>query len=561
MTSRKKLVTFSLLMLFCVAAAPLHAQILTYKDLHDFANTGGYNPWDYGQLAQGNDPYLYGTTHYGTFNNFGSVFQVATDGSTYTDLWSFDGTGSGMFPFGALTNLIFNASDGSSYFYGTANEGGNFGFGTLFRITPSGGIAILHHFNGSDGEYPLVPPVQGSDGNLYGVTSSGSTYRYTLPNGPFKQLPNNAPGDTTGPLVLAPDGYLYGTTRSGGSHGPGTVFRMTTPGGAIKIIYSFKGGTDGANPQGPIAFDNSQPWDGKLYGVTYDGGANNTGEVFQLTLSGTLTHLHDFAALHPDGTNNEGAKPIAGLLAASDGYLYGAASTGGASTYGTLFQASTKPSFSKLFDFTGAAGGVPGDYPTTTLMEDSDGCYYGLTTGGVSPNEITGYGNFFSLCPESIIQIVKVEGPILVLPGIPVQIIGNNLTQAAEVTFAGEQAQFQIDSNYSLTATVPSDAVDGFIAVILNTGFEIQTQSAEHILPLITNLDPPSGPVGTQVGIVGGGFAGTKKVTFGGVKATNFTVVNPPLIQAIVPTGAKTGKVAVTTPNGTAKSKQTFTVN
>jgi uncharacterized protein (TIGR03437 family) len=106
-----------------------------------------------------------------------------------------------------------------------------------------------------------------------------------------------------------------------------------------------------------------------------------------------------------------------------------------------------------------------------------------------------------------------------------------------------------------------NDAVDGLIAVILDDGQQIQTQSAEHILPLITNLDPTSGPVGTQVGIVGGGFTRTTKVTFGGVKATNFTMVSPTLIQAIVPTGARTGKVGVTTRNGSAKSKQTFTVN
>ncbi|MGA9474488.1 MAG: IPT/TIG domain-containing protein [Terriglobales bacterium] len=68
-------------------------------------------------------------------------------------------------------------------------------------------------------------------------------------------------------------------------------------------------------------------------------------------------------------------------------------------------------------------------------------------------------------------------------------------------------------------------------------------------------------PVGTQVGIVGGGFAGATEVTFGGVKAKTFTVVTPSLIQAIVPKRAKTGVVTVTTPNGTAISTQTFTVN
>jgi hypothetical protein len=82
-----------------------------------------------------------------------------------------------------------------------------------------------------------------------------------------------------------------------------------------------------------------------------------------------------------------------------------------------------------------------------------------------------------------------------------------------------------------------------------------------HILPKIPNLDPSSGPAGTQVGIVGGGFAGTTKVTFGGFAATNFTVVSPSLIQATVPPGASTGKVGVVTPNGSANSKETFTVN
>lgn len=79
---------------------------------------------------------------------------------------------------------------------------------------------------------------------------------------------------------------------------------------------------------------------------------------------------------------------------------------------------------------------------------------------------------------------------------------------------------------------------------------QVQSDTQLHILPTITNLDPTSGAVGTQVGIVGGGFVGATKVTFGGVKATSFTVVDPTLIQADVPAGAKTGKIVVTTPNG-----------
>ena len=152
-----------------------------------------------------------------------------------------------------------------------------------------------------------------------------------------------------------------------------------------------------------------------------------------------------------------------------------------------------------------------------------------------------------------------------VRPEDKVTILGDNLGEAINVTFAGVQASFQSGSNTYLTAEVPSAAVDGPITVTLTNpqGQQetLQSQQSMHILPIITNLDPTSGAVGTQVGIVGGGFVGTSKVTFGGVKATTFAVVTPTLIQAIVPAVAKTGRVAVTTPNGSAVSKQTFTVN
>jgi hypothetical protein len=195
------------------------------------------------------------------------------------------------------------------------------------------------------------------------------------------------------------------------------------------------------------------------------------------------------------------------------------------------------------------------------MMENADSCLYGLTTGGVSIGETTGYGNVYKLCPESLIQIVTWCCNAYHNTGDPLMILGDNLEAVVTVSIGGVPAQFQPGSNTYLTAIVPSNAVDGLVSVILATGEQVESESTLHILPTITNLDPPSGPVGTQVGIVGGGFAGATEVTFGGVKATNFTVVTPSLIQAVVPARAKTGKVKVTTPNGTATSKQTFTVN
>jgi len=147
------------------------------------------------------------------------------------------------------------------------------------------------------------------------------------------------------------------------------------------------------------------------------------------------------------------------------------------------------------------------------------------------------------------------------LPGGPVQILGNNLTHVIAVNFGGVFAQFTLGTDSVLTATVPNGALDGLVNVIYDTGLMTQTLSYYHILPKITNLDPSSGHVGSEVNITGGGFTGAKKVTFGGVAAASFSVLSATLIQATVPTGAKTGKVGVQTPNGSATSPVKFTVN
>jgi hypothetical protein len=80
------------------------------------------------------------------------------------------------------------------------------------------------------------------------------------------------------------------------------------------------------------------------------------------------------------------------------------------------------------------------------------------------------------------------------------------------------------------------------------------------VAPVITSFTPTSGPVGKKVSIRGTGFIGTTKVTFGGVEATRFIVNTDKLVNAAVPSGAKSGKIAITTPGGTAFSPETFTV-
>ena len=84
---------------------------------------------------------------------------------------------------------------------------------------------------------------------------------------------------------------------------------------------------------------------------------------------------------------------------------------------------------------------------------------------------------------------------------------------------------------------------------------------AFRVTPTISSFSPTSGPVGTSLIITGESFTGATNVTFGGIKATSFKVDSYTTITATVPTGAKTGKIGVTTPGGTATSTGTFTVN
>jgi uncharacterized repeat protein (TIGR03803 family) len=535
--------TYALLLAFAVS---LHAQ--NYNELWLFSCSTNFlcNPVNLGQIAQGMNGTLYGTVLNGGNQNLGpgglfnmNQFVNSFLGSNYT----IDGFSSGL----------TLASDGN--FYGTS-LGGTSGYGTVFRADPSLNLTVLHSFNGTDGAKPLTPPVQAPDGNLYGVTSSGTTYRITLPSGTFKQLPKNIPNNyptqnaTYAPLYLASDGNLYGTSTAGGTSGKGTVFRMTTTTGAINVVHNFTGGTDGAMPYGPLTQGGGA--DTNLYGTTYSGGSNGCGTIFKLPLKGAFTPLHSFDACS-SGFNSDGANPYPGLLAAY-GQLYGANTFGGANGWGTLFQITTGGTFTKLFDM--GSPQANGAFPYATLMQSTDGTLYGTTFNGGDGSA----GDLFSVVLPNPFPILKVVGPIFVPPGVPVQLLGTNLTQTFEVTFAGEQAQFSPQANTFITVDVPSDAVDGVVVVTLDTGLQYQTQSAIHVLPIITALNPVSGPPGTQVVITGGGFAGAKKVTFGGVKATSFIIQDPAHILVTVPPGARTGKVSVTTPNGTAKSKQTFTV-
>jgi uncharacterized repeat protein (TIGR03803 family) len=524
-----------------LASAPVYAQ--AYQDLYDFDCPTGCYPL--GTLIRGTDGFLYGTALMGGTNNLGTIFKVNSDGTGYSALWNFDSTTGA--PSGGLTLQSTDLN-----FYGTTG-GGPSGHGTLFRFnTTTDTLSILHTFSSTDGT-PAGPPIEGKDNNLYGLgmigANPGTAYKFTVATATFQLLPKPTPSFPSGPLILASDGYFYGATAFGGKPDAGTVFRMTAA-GAIKIVYPFSGGSDGSSPNAPLA----QGKDGNLYGTTYSGGGG-VGTAFKVTLPPPYVEsvLYSF-----DGTSGGATNPDAGVLAASDGNFYGSTLHGGINGLGSLFELSGG-SYFQLDDFSGTTGAIAGASPQSALMENTDGLLYGVTPAGGTNG--SGDGVFFRLTPPNPLSHITVCCNWWVILDQPVTILGQGLTGVINVQFGSVQAQFRQGSNTFLTAQVPSAAIDAPVTVTLATGLQLQSAQSVHILPKITNLDPTSGAVGSQVGIVGGGFAGATKVTFGGVAATSFTVTTPGLIQATVPAGAKTGKVGVVTPNGSADSKQTFTVN
>jgi len=451
--------------LFCAVAA-IASQAQTFTTLTSFNSyVDGGAP--YGSLAQGFDGNFYGTTSSGGSNGTlaGTVFRMTPEG-TLTVIYAFCSQincADGENPFGGLVL----GTDGN--FYGTTLGGGTFGtFGTVFKITSGGQLTTLHSFQGSDGVTLFFGLAQATDGNFYGTTYEGGsstncpagcgTVFQITPAGSFTMLhsfcPQSGCADGSAPQGLLPgsDGNLYGTTGSGGANGMGTIFRIT-PGGAFTTLHSF----NGADGNFPIAALVQAGQSNFGYGATATGGTQSNGTLFSSTATGNVTTLYNFCSQ----TNCADGRQPSGLIRATDANIYGTTLGGGSSFSGggILFGMTPTGKFHTLHTFCASRTCADGEAPRGGLIQGTDGSIYGTT----QLDGTAGGGTVFRLT-VGLAPFVRTS-PSFGSAGATVVIFGTNLTGATAVSFNGTTASFTVVSGTEITATVPSGATSGTVAV------------------------------------------------------------------------------------------------
>lgn len=190
-------------------------------------------------------------------------------------------------------------------------------------------------------------------------------------------------------LVQDSSGNFYGTTTSGGLHGDGTVFKISSSGTSV-WDYSFSGKSDGIAPSAALIRGN----DGNYYGTTYAGGASNGGTVYKITPAGVLSTVYAFGSKATDGTQSE-----AGLVQDSAGNFYGTTTGGVTNIYGTVYKMSSSGTMIWTYPFTGGADGA---VPSAGLIKGLDGNYYGTTSAGGK----NGDGTVFKITPLGALTMV-----------------------------------------------------------------------------------------------------------------------------------------------------------
>ena len=366
--------------------------------IQDFAGavTGSFPQ---GQLFQASNGLLYGMTGLGGAFDKGAIFEYNPGTNAYTKKFDFnDLTGE------APTGNFIETADG--YLYAMTPGGGVEGKGVLFRYIPGiGAFTKLLDFYGVDyGEYPYGSLAADANGKLFGMTSSGGTYatsgilfEYDPLNGVFSKkfdfMSAQAGATPWGSLMKASDGQIYGIAYEGGSLHSGAIYKIDPDDYSYQVVYNFDLFIDGGYSHGSLI----EASNGLFYGMA-QGGTQFDGVIFAFDPStSSCTVLHNFDVII------YGRGPRSDLLEASNGKLYGMTSEGGTNSDGVLFEYNiATSSFIKLIDFESASFGK---YPRGNLIQAANGKLYGMTVYGGSFNN----GVLFEYDPLTFTFVVKLH--------------------------------------------------------------------------------------------------------------------------------------------------------
>jgi uncharacterized repeat protein (TIGR03803 family) len=419
---------------------------------------------------------LYGSAAKGGAFGDGTIFEINTDGSGFTNLYNFT----------AMSSLSHTNMDGAdpagelllsgNRLYGVAFDGGTGGNGTIFSINTDGtGFTNLHSFSAetsntnSDGAKPRDALVEG-DGVLYGVTEGGgdagdgTIFKINTDGSGFAVIysftsdPGAGNADGIAPLagLVLSGTTLFGTTFSGGTNDFGVVFSVNTDGNGFTTLHNFSSldasatNVDGAHPWSRLRLSGNM-----LYGTTTYGGAGGRGTVFSVNTNGTnFNTLYNFTAVSSTGTNNDGARPRTGLVK-SGNLLFGTAEYAGPGNSGTVFQMCQDGSgFTNLYSF------APGTPP--------DGFHASTNSDGVNPSSrLTLSGN--TLFGTTYTGGPGAAGVIFALQGVPSGAIPLQITaqgNSAVLTWSDPTFSLQAASSLGGSFTNVPDALSPYTNVM-----------------------------------------------------------------------------------------------
>jgi uncharacterized repeat protein (TIGR03803 family) len=365
----------------------------SYAVKYEFDGQSGANPWAMTYSEKG---HFYGATNAGGVSNNGVIFKFDPKNNLYTKKIDIDAT-IGSRPLGSLT---FGST---GKMYGTVSEGGAHSNGAIFEYdSATNVIAKRYDFNGSSGDVPTGNLLSANNGKLYGMTISGGTtgngviFEFDPLNRSFTKkidFDGGAKGaHPYGSLIQASNGKIYGTVEQGVT-GYGGLFEYNITSSNFNMLITFSGSRDGygSSPRTTLM----EATDGKLYGATRIGGLNFDGNLFSFDpASGSVESKLSF------GYGDQGSFPIGGIAQGANGRIYGMTYEGGEQRSGTLFEYDLSHDvMTKKYEFNLEHGAHAGG----TLVLATNGKLYGLTWFGGQSNS----GVIFEYTPSTNSYVKK----------------------------------------------------------------------------------------------------------------------------------------------------------